>query len=124
MRNLHFTFDWHYIGQKLGGDFSGIPEAEIFGRKRKFSAFCLRFWLPNIKAEYGQKSNFFSKWTVKLKTVVDILGGQIEARLNENKSKPNDLGVNLNFEKSMANIIQSRSKTQNDSIDDGSEVHN
>ena len=103
---------------------SGIPEAEIFGRKRKFSLFGLRFWPPNLKAEYGRKSNFrfFSKWIVKLETVVDILVGQIEARLNENKSKPNDSGVNLNFEKSMANIIQSRSKTQNDSID--SEVQN
>ena len=100
--------------------FSGIPEAEIFGRKRKFSAFGLRFRLPNLKAEYVRKSNFriFSKWTVKLETVVDILVGQIETRLNENKSKPNDSGVNLNFEKSMTNIIQSRSKTQNDSIDD------
>ena len=99
---------------------SGIPEAKIFGRKRKFSAFGLRFRPPNLKAEYGRKSNFriFSKWTVKLETVVDILVGQIEARLNENESKPNDSGVNLNFEKSMANIIQSRSKTQNDSIDD------
>ena len=53
-----------------------------------------------------------------METVVDILVGQIEARLNENESKPNDLGVNLNFEKSMANIIKSRSKTHNDSIDD------
>ena len=53
-----------------------------------------------------------------METVVDILVGQIEARLNENKSKPNDSGVNLNFEKSMANIIRSQSKTQNDSIDD------
>ena len=99
---------------------SGIPEAEIFGRKRKFSAFGLRFRPPNLKAEYGRKSNFrfFSKWTVKLETVVDILVGQIEARLNENKSKPNDSDVNLNFEKSMANIIQSQSKTQNYSIDD------
>ena len=55
----------------------------------------------------------FSKWTVKLETVEDILVGQIEARLNENESKPNDSGVNLNFEKSMANIIHSQSKTQN-----------
>ena len=53
-----------------------------------------------------------------MEIVVDILVGQIEARLNENESKPNGSGVNLNFEKSMANIIQSRSKTQNDSIDD------
>ena len=37
---------------------SGIPEAEVFGRKRKFSLFGLRFRLPNIKAEYGRKSNF------------------------------------------------------------------
>ena len=63
----------------------------------------------------SQISDFFSKGNVKLETVVDILVGQIEARLNENESKPN---VNLNFEKSMANIIQSRSKIQNDSIDD------
>ena len=39
---------------------------------------------------------------------------EIETRLNENESKPNDSGVNLNFEKSMANIIQSQSTTQND----------
>ena len=99
---------------------SGIPEAEIFGRKRKFSAIGLRFRPPNLKAEYGRKSNFriFSKWTVKLETIVDILVGQIEARLNENESKPNESGVNLNFEKSMANIIRSQSKTQNDTIDD------
>ena len=90
--------------------FSGIQEAEAFG---------LRFRPPNLKAEYGRKSNFiiFSKWTVKLATVVDILVGQIEARLNENKSKPNDSAVAFNnsnsFEKSMANIIQARSKTQN-----------
>ena len=30
----------------------------------------------------SQISDFFSKWTVKLETVVDILVGQIEARLN------------------------------------------
>ena len=36
---------------------SGIPEAEIFGRKRKFSLFGFRFRPPNIKAEYGRKSN-------------------------------------------------------------------
>ena len=53
-----------------------------------------------------------------METIVDILVGQIEARLNENESKPNESGVNLNFEKSMANIIRSQSKTQNDSIDD------
>ena len=22
LKNLHLTFDWHYIGQKLGGDFA------------------------------------------------------------------------------------------------------
>jgi hypothetical protein len=45
---------------------SGIPEAEIFGQKRRFSAFGLRFRPPNLKAEYGRKSNFriFSKWNV------------------------------------------------------------
>ena len=44
---------------------SGIPEAEIFGRKRKFSAFGLRFRPPNLKAGYGRISNFrvFSKKT-------------------------------------------------------------
>ena len=35
---------------------SGILEAEIFGRKRRFSAFGLRFWPPKLKAEYGQNS--------------------------------------------------------------------
>ena len=47
--------------------FSGIPEAEIFGQKRRFSAFGLRFRPPNLKAEYGRMSNFrffFSKWTL------------------------------------------------------------
>ena len=24
MQNHHLTFDWHYIGQKLGGDFEKI----------------------------------------------------------------------------------------------------
>ena len=38
--------------------FSGIPEAEIFGRKRKFSAFGLRFRPPKFKSEYGRKINF------------------------------------------------------------------
>ena len=37
---------------------SGIPEAETFGQKRKFSAFGLRFRPLNLKAEYGRKSNF------------------------------------------------------------------
>ena len=35
-------------------DNSGIPEAEIFGRKRKFSAFGLWFRPPKLKAEYGR----------------------------------------------------------------------
>ena len=35
---------------------SGIPEAEIFGPKRRFSAFGLRFWPPKLKAEYGRNS--------------------------------------------------------------------
>ena len=37
---------------------SGIPEAEFFGRKRKFSPFGLGFRPPNLKAEYGRKSKF------------------------------------------------------------------
>ena len=45
-----------------------------------------------------------------METVVDILVGQIEARLDENKSKPNDSGVNLNFEKSMANDLKAKLK--------------
>ena len=32
---------------------SGIPEAETFGRNRKFSAFGFRFRPPKLKAEYG-----------------------------------------------------------------------
>ena len=36
---------------------SGIPEAETFGQKRKFSAFGLRFRPPKFKAEYGRMSN-------------------------------------------------------------------
>ena len=35
---------------------SGIPEAETFGRKGKFSAFGFRFRLPKLKAEYGRNS--------------------------------------------------------------------
>ena len=35
---------------------SGIPEAETFGRNRKFSAFGFRFRLPKLKAEYGRNS--------------------------------------------------------------------
>ena len=35
---------------------SGIPEAETFGRKGKFSAFGLRFRPPKLKAEYGRNS--------------------------------------------------------------------
>ena len=52
--------------------FSGVPEAEIFGRKRKFLPFGFRFRPPKLKAEYGRMSNFrffFSKWTVKLENV-------------------------------------------------------
>ena len=37
---------------------SGIPEAEIFGRKRKFLLFDLRFRPPNLRAEYVRKLNF------------------------------------------------------------------
>ena len=33
---------------------SGIPEAETFGRNRKFSAFGFRFRPPKLKAEYGR----------------------------------------------------------------------
>ena len=36
---------------------SGIPEAETFGQKRKFSAFGLWFRPPKFKAEYGRMSN-------------------------------------------------------------------
>ena len=35
---------------------SGIPEAETFGRNRKFSAFGLRFRSSKVKPEYGQNS--------------------------------------------------------------------
>ena len=35
---------------------SGIPEAETFGRNRKFSAFGLRFRPLKVKAEYGRNS--------------------------------------------------------------------
>ena len=35
---------------------SGIPEAETFGRNRKFSAFGFRFRPPKLKAEYGRNS--------------------------------------------------------------------
>ena len=36
--------------------FSGIPEAETFGRNRKFSAFGFRFQPPKLEAEYGHNS--------------------------------------------------------------------
>ena len=36
--------------------YSGIPEAETFGQKRKFSAFGLWFRPPKFKAEYGRMS--------------------------------------------------------------------
>ena len=36
--------------------YSGIPEAETFGRNRKFSAFGFRFRPPKVKAEYGRNS--------------------------------------------------------------------
>ena len=35
---------------------SGIPEAETFGRKGKFSDLGFRFRPPKLKAEYGQNS--------------------------------------------------------------------
>jgi hypothetical protein len=35
---------------------SGIPEAETFGRNRKFSVFGIRFRPPKVKAEYGRNS--------------------------------------------------------------------
>ena len=35
---------------------SGIPEAETFGQKGKFSAFGFRFRPPKLKAEYGRNS--------------------------------------------------------------------
>ena len=38
--------------------FRGISEAEIFARKRKFSAFGLRFRPPKFKSEYGRKINY------------------------------------------------------------------
>ena len=34
MRNLHLTFDWHYIGQKYGGDF-----AKFFGLLRIYELY-------------------------------------------------------------------------------------
>ena len=47
--HVHFA---HPFCQKI----SGIPEAETFGRKGKFSAFGLRFRPPKLKAEYGRNS--------------------------------------------------------------------
>ena len=39
---------------------SGIPEAEIFGGKRKFSAFGLRFWqILRLKMAECQIAEFF-----------------------------------------------------------------
>ena len=76
------------------------------------------------------KGRFF-KDSATIPRVRDILVDQIEARLKDEKgSKPDDSENTLNisdqsdcnnsnsFEKSMANIIQSQSKTQNDSIED------
>ena len=49
LRNLHLTFDWHYIGQKLGGDF-----AKFFGLLRIYELYHIgsfitsrRFFLSN-----------------------------------------------------------------------------
>ena len=53
--------------------YSGIPEAETFGRNRKFSAFGLRFRPPNIKSEYGRKLNFrFTKTFTKKEKEVHL----------------------------------------------------
>ena len=41
------------VRQCFCGTYSGIPEAETFGRKGKFSAFGFRFRQPKVKAEYG-----------------------------------------------------------------------
>ena len=38
------------------GIYSGIPEAETFGRNRNFSAFGFRFRPLKVKAEYGRNS--------------------------------------------------------------------
>ena len=44
------------LGKVLIKFYSGIPEAETFGRNRKFSAFGFRFRPPKLKAEYGRNS--------------------------------------------------------------------
>ena len=49
--------------------------------------------------EFFQFKGWFFRDNATKPRIVDILVGQIEARLNENESKPNDSGVNLNFEK-------------------------
>ena len=40
----------------VNSGFSGIPKAETFGRKGKFSSFAFRFRPPKLKAEYGRNS--------------------------------------------------------------------
>ena len=70
--------------------YSGIPEAEIFGQKRKFSAFGLRFRPPNSKAEYGRKSNFriIDQNTSLLKKIAGNVQENFEKKnLNKKKSK-------------------------------------
>ena len=68
------------LGHQIG---SGTPETEIFGQKRKFSAFGLRFRPPNLKAEYGRKSNFriINQNTSLLKTIAGNVQENFEKKI-------------------------------------------
>ena len=58
LRSFPVKNAWRCLQYKSKVQTSGIPEAETFGQKRKFSAFGLQFRPPNLEAEYGRKSNF------------------------------------------------------------------
>ena len=52
-----YSQNWFWdVTNKISMSNSGIPEAETFGRNRKFSAFGLQFRPPKVKAEYGRNS--------------------------------------------------------------------
>ena len=52
-----YSQNWFWdVTNKISMSNSGIPKAETFGRNRKFSAFGLWFWPPEVKTEYGRNS--------------------------------------------------------------------
>ena len=52
LRNLHLSFDWHYIGQKWGGDF---PNFVAFSEYMKFTMHMfLETLFQNILFKYDE----------------------------------------------------------------------